>query len=693
MPLTIVATGYKYLVQSDSDNNGGWSIYEVVVGPKLQLIQIQKFDTSRLWSYINWYADVNASQAIPHHSVTDSSKLSSLNVENGTYVKVTSNTNGKFEIYQLTNGFWVRVGLENGTIEFNKSLWSGHSTQDNITCDTDIFTTDSIITTTDVSVGGSGLRNIIRSINEDLFVDEILVERNKLLIMLFNYILAEQGSVDWLHKTSLIDVEHKVRDLEQYTTYKKDDQNFLLDYLTEAKPYHTKIKEFLLKYNGSDQYNTDVADFDVPVYFDNTFNKFISPVLDHKDAVLTSDQSNVDDDGVGLTNPDYNIWKLAPWNNWYNNRTLTIKSATIVNNGTGYTTTPTITVTGGGATTQALLSARINNSGQIIDIVVVDGGTGYTTTPTITITGGNGINATAIPTLQNPLVRTLNTTIKYDRYEYSTSVINWVSNSLIAVDSKNKTSDDTTLTIDSLATVYDTTQLVRYNDLVYKLNETRAFKPSFDITDYTKVDSSTLSSVDRISGYYTPKANSPGLDLALLVDGIDYPGVTVRDLDFNDSAGFSVVPFDTEPFDVIEIDDDGSAKYSEGVLDTEYKSSFNNLYLGTRPEDINTDGGEFVDTYSSHSPEELIPGSAFDTLSLLVHTRPGFDYQGNGHVFETKYVLHEYSPALTTFSFNKVVAHPVSIKVVNTTTRTTLHIDTDYTVDWVSKRINVINNA
>jgi len=524
----------------------------------------------------------------------------------------------------------------------------------------------------------------------------LLIERNKLLILMFNYILAEQGTANWLSKTSLINVEHTVRDLEQYSTYKKDNQDFLLNYLNESKPYHIKIKEFLLKYNGSDQYNTDIADFDVPVYYDNSFSKYISPVLDYEGVILKSNQSNFDDNGVGLTNPNYNIWKLSPWDSWYNNRALSIKSATIVNAGSNYTQIPTVTVTGGGATTQATMSARINNSGQIIAIAVDANGTGYTGTPTITISG-SGTGAIVTPVMQNELVRNLNTTIKYDRCEYTATVVDWVSNTTLSntvdIDTLSADNNTSVLTVDSYDTVYDADQLVRYNNKVYTHNVTRAFKTKFLLSDFTEVSSDTLTSTDRTLGYYTPGMNDIGLSLPMLIHGIDYPGVIVKDLDFNNSAGFSVLPFDTEPFDNISVAEDGSASYSAGVLDAEYSSSFNNLYLGTQPADINADGGAFVDTYSSHSPAELIPGSMFDTLSLSVYTRPGFDYQGNGHAFEIQYVLHEYDHSSPTLSFNNVVAHPITIKVVNTSTRTSIHLNEDYTVNWVNKTITVTNAA
>jgi hypothetical protein len=63
--------------------------------------------------------------------------------------------------------------------------------------------------------------------------------------------------------------------------------------------------------------------------------------------------------------------------------------------------------------------------------------------------------------------------------------------------------------------------------------------PTFDIENWTEVDPATytypgvayqatgLTGVDRTMGLYVPGANEFGLELPLLVDGVDYPGVQV----------------------------------------------------------------------------------------------------------------------------------------------------------------------
>jgi hypothetical protein len=77
-----------------------------------------------------------------------------------------------------------------------------------------------------------------------------------------------------------------------------------------------------------------------------------------------------------------------------------VGSIGIVNRGTGYTSTPAITISppnqAGGiqAEAEAVITANTVSS-----IILTEGGTGYTSPPTITITGGGGSNANAVCSL------------------------------------------------------------------------------------------------------------------------------------------------------------------------------------------------------------------------------------------------------------------------------------------------------
>jgi hypothetical protein len=124
---------------------------------------------------------------------------------------------------------------------------------------------------------------------------------------------------------------------------------------------------------------------------------------------------------------------------------------------------------------------------------------------------------------------------------------------------------------------------------------------------------------------YAPGPNEIGRDLPLLIDGIDYPGVQVFGPLFSQNTGYDVGNFDINPYDNISFGPEGRPTYDPKILNAIYESSYLDIYLGTRPTDVNVDGGAYVDTYSSHAPEELVPGIVFDTLDMKVYTLIEFE--------------------------------------------------------------------
>ena len=206
-----------------------------------------------------------------------------------------------------------------------------------------------------------------------------------------------------------------------------------------------------------------------------------------------------------------------------------------------------------------------------------------------------GRRARAVAVMGNGLTRNIKTTIKYDRYEYQTSIVDWQPE-----------------------VGYDNGTLVRYDNRVWSADSadsTAVEANTFDPDQWTLVPAGDLSGVDRTMGYYVPTPSEPGLDLALLISGVDYPGVQVKAPGFNQNTGFDVGNYDINPYDNLAFGPEGLPTYDPAILDAIYASEFTDPYLGIGPTAINVDGGAFVDTYSSHAPEELVPGAVFDTLS------------------------------------------------------------------------------
>ena len=599
-----VAVGYKYLVVSDSTQNGLWTIYTVTATKTFEtlfLSRVQNYDTRKYWEYVTWYMPGYNSSVKIIAEVANVATLNALSLTAapvGSSVKVTANGQGKFEIYLRTNTGWDRVGLQDGTIQFLAELWDyelGRFGFDLEVFDAQHFDQEPVIET----------RKIIQAINEQLLIGELLIERNRALVLMFNFVLSEFEAPEWLTKTSLVDVDHKIAQLIPYQTYQKNNQDFVLNYIQEVKPYHVSIREFNLIYSGFDIYQGSMADFDLPAFYNTTEipNQYMSPIL--TPYTLSTAQGTGHASTYSDVAPDSALWQTQPYSFWFDNYALSIQDVIIADSGSGYTIAPQLTVTGD-CVTQATMTAIVNSAGHIIQVNITDPGSGYISTAIITVSGGNGTGGQIVAVMGNNMVRSINTTIKYDRYQYATTIVPWQAN-----------------------TTYTAGTQVRYDNRVWSANTT-VTTATFNLADWTLVAASSLSGVDRTMGFYVPGPNEPGLNLPLLIDGVDYPGVQVTAPTFSQNTGFDVGNFDVNPFDNISYGPEGRPTYDPKILDAIYESNFLDPYLGTRATDINVDGGEFVGPYESHAPEELVPGSVFDTLDLRVYTRLTLSYTGDG---------------------------------------------------------------
>jgi hypothetical protein len=310
------------------------------------------YNTTLYWTYVNWWAvgyDNSTKATIQVNTYADLSAIESV-TPTGTIVSVLQGQNASSEgetyIYE-GNSVWVRIGLNNGTIQFSSSLYdyldAGYGFGGTF------FDTDSF----DV-YPSEETRWIVRALTEQIYTNDLLIHRNKSLILLFEYIQEEtdetQNYLPWLNKTSLVDVSHTLRQLLPLQNYRSDNQEFLSGYINETKPYHVVIKEFLFNYTGGDEYPGTITDFDLPAEFNTTLNKFVSPQLGYIDNINSgtyptgystgtfTNQPTSGGHGTGLT-VDYAC----------SGTDQTITNVAINNLGVGYIEGDVITITGGNA--------------------------------------------------------------------------------------------------------------------------------------------------------------------------------------------------------------------------------------------------------------------------------------------------------------------------------------------------------
>ena len=348
-----ITVGYTVLVTADETNSGIWTTYtyngvDVNGNAIWNLASEQSYYTPHYWSLTDWYDSTYDSTVLPTYVVNIASEISALTLTVGNTVKVLNNGNGEFVVYRVnTDGTTSIVGIQNGTIQLNSNLYT-----------TNKATTE--------------IRVVLDTLRKDIFINTLAVYFNQMFFFLINYILTEQPSVDWVFKTSFIDVVHFFKQLDQPAAYIPDDQTYYENYINEVKPYRTSIRQYLLEYQSNDQYSGDSTDFDIPSTYITSYGGYRSP-----------DGTNTNDSTWLSTLPQYN--------QWYNNHAYSINNVVVTNPGANYTLTPSVTVVGGGGTGANVQAIVDFSTGQITEFQVISAGSGYTSQPTIFVNGvGSG---------------------------------------------------------------------------------------------------------------------------------------------------------------------------------------------------------------------------------------------------------------------------------------------------------------
>lgn len=179
--------------------------------------------TNNLWSWVDWFAvGHDVTTVIPVRQVTDTSDLVALpNPLDGDIVKVTGTLFSMYE-YSSATGLYTLVAREASRLQLNSEIYTANPT---------------LATALE-------LRELIEAIRTQVFINERKNSENLLFFAMLNYVFSEQNDVDWAFKTTYIFLDQTGQTLAQPRVFQEDPFDSALDYITEIKPYQTKIRDF-----------------------------------------------------------------------------------------------------------------------------------------------------------------------------------------------------------------------------------------------------------------------------------------------------------------------------------------------------------------------------------------------------------------------------------------------------------------
>ena len=220
------------------------------------------------WTYVTWY-EVGFENVIPTVIFTTlllaQNALTAGLLTTGTIVQVVDGTtDGRFVIYnveQANPNVLVQslrlVGIEASAINLLTTIYTTHN----------------------VYGLSTELRQLLNAFRTQVFVDSNIIDQNELYFSLLNYVTSEQKNPDWLFKTSYIYIKENNLQLTQDALYIPNQIDNIMNYIVDAKPYHTQIRDYTSTYLTTDIANgtaTDSYKWNIKLRFGP---EFIPPVI------------------------------------------------------------------------------------------------------------------------------------------------------------------------------------------------------------------------------------------------------------------------------------------------------------------------------------------------------------------------------------------------------------------------------
>ena len=190
------------------------------------------------WKYVDWFHPdfTISSSSVAQYTVGARNELYDVNEDVYSVVRVDSDdADGNWAFYQWVDDNWFKIGKQNGTIELSSLLY-------------DVQDIDAGWDAAEYDIGGwdknytNELQAILKGLHEDIFIDTYKQYYKELFFTVIHFIYAEQTNLDWVAKTTFLQLQRKTPGALTPKTFDVGSEEDILAYLNEVKPYHSKIE-------------------------------------------------------------------------------------------------------------------------------------------------------------------------------------------------------------------------------------------------------------------------------------------------------------------------------------------------------------------------------------------------------------------------------------------------------------------
>ena len=219
-----------------------------------------QYDIRKYWKWADWVAPGYTPGSSISYSVPRAGDLTT--GELGEYVRVQISQDGdgvnREQVFEYTTHGWQLVYKQKGTIQFTDLLWNYGKHDygwDNGAWDYQPW---------DISPAGL-LFNILDTIRNTIFIGQFKSYYTDMWFTMLNYVNSEQNNLDWAFKSTYIKMYIKHTLEKQTSLFVVEREQDLFDFINNAKPFHTKLRDTLFQRDADDEVNLTITSSHDPV--------------------------------------------------------------------------------------------------------------------------------------------------------------------------------------------------------------------------------------------------------------------------------------------------------------------------------------------------------------------------------------------------------------------------------------------